>query len=207
MTVETFVGGTQRCEAGAVGVPVLAPAAQGFPAMLDRTATRRNSLRALQALRSDKRRKHEVEARCARWPSHLRFSAAHRHTHSASLTPLHIGWGMVFVEIASSQHTLRFSTFLHATSAPGRQVVCRWASLCAAEQHSLGDGARSALQPLTRGDCLSGAGQVTRVASFAAHPQGEQRREVGATRRPAHREAHRHTACRQARSSQTETKA
>ncbi len=203
----TYVGGKQRCEAGAVGVPVLARAPHGFPAMLDRTATRRNSLRALRALRSDRRRKHEVDTRCARWPSHLRFSAAHRHAHSASLTPLHVGWGMVLVEIASSQHRLLCSTDWCGTSAPGRQGVGLWASLCAAEQRNPGDGARSALQQLTHGGCLSGAGQVARAASSAVHPQDEQHREVGAKRRPAKREAHSPTPCRQARSQKTETTA
>ena len=50
--------------------------------MLRPLAPRRNSLRDLRSLRSDSRRKNEVEARCARGPSVLRFSAAQQPTHS-----------------------------------------------------------------------------------------------------------------------------
>ena len=190
-----FVGGMQSFGEACAGVPALAPAAQGFPAMLDGTAARRNSLRALRALRSDRRRKHEVEARCARWPSHLRFSAAHRHARAGLPEALRrCGW-TIKAGVVILNNDASFSMFQRATIVPVLRAVCLWASLCAAEQRRLGGGARSALQLLTRGSCLSGAGQVARVASSAAHPQGEQRRGVGAKRRPARCDAQRHTAC------------
>ena len=47
----------------------------GFPAMLGRMARRRNSLRSLRSLRSDICAKSVIDARCARGPSRLRFSA------------------------------------------------------------------------------------------------------------------------------------
>ena len=54
----------------------IAPALRAaFPAMLGRMARRRNSLRSLRSLRSDICAKSVIDARCARGPSRLRFSA------------------------------------------------------------------------------------------------------------------------------------
>ena len=56
--------------------------------------------------------------------------------------------------------------------------------LSAAPSSAASGSAREArFVPLTRGDCPSGAREAS-VASFAARPRGEQRREVGAQHRP-----------------------
>jgi hypothetical protein len=61
-------------------------------AMLEPTAPSRNSLRALRALRSNRRAEFDDEARCARGPRILRFSAPHRRAATCPGTPLRDRW-------------------------------------------------------------------------------------------------------------------
>src|SRR5690606_32780850 len=52
----------------------------------------RNSLRELRSLRSDRRGENEDDARCARAPALLRFSAAHKRTRGRRPAPLQAAW-------------------------------------------------------------------------------------------------------------------
>jgi hypothetical protein len=62
------------------------------PVMLEPMAPSRNSLHALRALRSDRRAEFDDEARCARGPWVLRFSAPHRRAAACPGTPLRDRW-------------------------------------------------------------------------------------------------------------------
>ena len=79
-----------------------------------------------------------------------------------------------------------------------RQAAPGGGSLWSGEEHSPGVGARSALRPLTRRDCLT-AVSAANAGSFATRPQGEHRSAVVAKRRPLQREQPPGAACRDAK--------
>ena len=83
----------------------------------------------------------------------------------------------------SSEHS---STQYAVSSGPGgssRGAVPGRGDFCGGEKRRAGAGARSALQQLTRRDCLTGV-SAANEGSFATRSQTEHRNGVGAQRRP-----------------------
>ena len=140
------------------GWPGLKP---GSPAVLGLQTPPPNSLRARGALRSDNGGEHVLEARCARGPETLRFSAPLRRASAHPRPP--------------SPQTDRFSLQAPRSS---RQRVAAGGDFGGGEKRSGGVGARSALPQQTRSRCLSAA-PAGREASSAARPRREHRSGVG----------------------------
>ncbi len=81
---------------------------------------------------------------------------------------------------------------------PSRQAVPAGGDLWSDEDRTTRVGARSALRPLTRRNCLSAVSKAN-AASSATRPLAENRSAVGATRRPRNHEPTAGTAWRDAR--------
>jgi hypothetical protein len=130
----------------------------------------RNSLRAC-ALRSDRRAKSDVEARCARGQGRCaprRLTGASRPARA---------------RFCDGARGVRTKTTDSATS---RQAAAGRGDFCDDEERSAGVGARSALRLHACRICLSVARK--RVASYAARPRREHRSAVDAKRRPPQHE-------------------
>ncbi len=140
----------------------------GCPAVLGIEAPPSNSLRALQALRSDSDDESVQEARCARGPQALRSSATLRRAATHHLPPRGLMQG-------SKARTL---TGMGTCSGPSRQRGPGGGDVGGGEKRSGRVGARSALPRLTRRRCLSEAAQG-RGASSTARPGREHRSGVG----------------------------
>ena len=170
--------------AGSAPIAAVA-AARRLPCGARSRSLRHNSLRSLRSLRSDRCRKSEVEARCARWPRGLRSSAPQSR--------------------CAGQPARAFAAALVVFSSTGAGAVARrvvpgggeFAATRSAGPWSA--RAQRALPPLTCRICLS-AVSAANVASYAARPQTEHRSAVGAQRRPPQSEPPPGTACRDARS-------
>ena len=143
------------------------------------------------------------EARCARGPALLRFSAAHRHAgggRPAPLpallpTPLHPPSRLANPASSSSIRTP--STLPERQAAAGRGRASRdpmgygaarrrtriRATSAAPSSAASGSAREARFVHHSRGECPSGA-RAASAASFAARPRCEQRREVGAEHRP-----------------------
>ena len=145
---------------------------------------RHNSLRSLRSLRSDRCRKSEVEARCARWPRALCSSAPQSR--------------------CAGQPARAFAATLVVSSSKGanmcsRQAVPGGGEFAATRSAGLRSARAQRAHPhLTCGSCLSAVNGVN-AASSAARPQTEHRSAVGAQRRPPQPELPPGTACRDAR--------
>jgi hypothetical protein len=141
-----------------------------------------NSLRSLRSLRSNNVDESVHEARCARGPQALRFSAPQEARRSLPASP--------FADVPGVSAP-------KSTTGLARRAVCLAGSLSGAEERSAVVGARSALRELTRRRCLNAVSAANEVSS-APRPWGEHRRGVVAKRRPPLRELARQTACRAA---------
>jgi hypothetical protein len=141
----------------------------------------RNSLRALRALRSNRRGESDVEARCARPPQALRSSARQRRAETGPVPlarPIPGGRGVVSAWV---------NWFVVRQLGSTEAAWGRWGDFCGAEERSTEGGARSAHRGLTHRVCLSGA-PAGRAASYAMRPRCEHRREVGPQGRPPQHE-------------------
>jgi hypothetical protein len=86
----------------------------------------------------------------------------------------------------------------NAREEPSRRAVPAGGDLWSDEDRRTGVGARSALRPLTRRNCLSATNEVSE-ASYATRPLAENRSAVGAVRRPRNHEPLAGTAWRDAK--------
>jgi len=177
--------GDERACGLAGSAPTAAVAAsRRLPCGAQSRGLRHNSLRSLRSLRSDRCRKSEVEARCARWPRDLRSSAPQSRCAGqparAFAAPLVVLWRISADAVARQ-----------AVPGGGEFAATRSAGLRSAR-------AQRAHPHLTCGSCLS-AVSAANVASSAARPQTEHRSAVGAQRRPPQPEPLPGTACRDAR--------
>jgi len=139
----------------------------------------------------------KYEARCARGPALLRFSAAHRRAGGRRPAPLPAALRRSRRPSPASMRAPRASPSRQAAAgraAAARGATGRRAAACggagpgealsaAPSSAALGSAREARFVHLTRGDCPSGAREAS-AASFAARPRGEQRREVGARHRP-----------------------
>jgi hypothetical protein len=158
-----------RQEAARCGTSAGRPARRaGCPAVLGIEAPPSNSLRALQALRSDNDGESVHEARCARGPQALRSSATLRRAATHHLPPRGLMQG-------SKARTL---SGMGTCSGPSRQRGPGGGDVGSGEKRSGRVGARSAHPRLTRRRCLSAAPEG-RVASWTARPVREHRSGVG----------------------------
>ena len=165
----------------------------GCPAVLGIEAPPSNSLRAVQALRSDNDGESVHEARCARGPQALRSSATLRRTATHHLPPRGTRAVIIPEPLGSALiHSLQaLPQFCNreASSPGGRHIILSDHGPSRQRGPGGGDvgggkkrggrvGARSALPRLTRRRCLSEAAQG-RGASSTARPGREHRSGVG----------------------------
>ena len=184
-----------RQEAARCGASAGRPARRaGCPAVLKVGAPPSNSLRALQALRSDNDGESVHEARCARRPQPLRSSATLRRAATHHLPPRGM-WAETVVDPHMSALSHSFRTCpppvdkweankplgCHITLSdhgPSRQRGPGGGDVGSGEKRSGRVGARSAHPRLTRRRCLSAAPEG-RGASSTARPGREHRSGVG----------------------------
>ncbi len=165
----------------------------GCPAVLGIEAQPSNSLRALQALRSNSDGESVLEARCARGPQPLRSSATLRRTATHHLPPRGTRVVIIPEPLGSALiHSLQASPQFcnrEASSPRVRHIILSDHGLSRRRGPGGGDvgsgekrrgrvGARSAHPRLTRRRCLSAAAQG-REASSTARPGREHRSGVG----------------------------